>query len=81
MLLAKIKVTLKADILDPQGSALEKVLHNHNYPIDSVRVGKFLQLTLPDMEKEVAFGVVDEVCQKLLANPVIETYQFQLEEA
>lgn len=80
MLKAKVTVTLKKSILDPQGSAVEKSLRSMNYPVDSVRIGKFMEVTLNEDSKEEASKIMDEICHKLLSNPVIEDYTFELED-
>lgn len=79
MLKAKVIVTLKKSILDPQGSAVEKALRSMGYEVNEVRIGKFMEVTLPDTVRENASAIMDEMCRKLLANPVIETYHFELE--
>ncbi|MGI6449919.1 MAG: phosphoribosylformylglycinamidine synthase subunit PurS [Desulfitobacteriia bacterium] len=76
---AKVTVTLKKSILDPQGSAVEKALKTMGYPIDSVRIGKFMEVTIAETDKAKAESVMEEICRKLLANPVIEDYSFELE--
>lgn len=76
---AKVTVTLKKSILDPQGSAVEKALKTMGYPIDSVRIGKFMEVTIAETDKAKAESVMEEICCKLLANPVIEDYSFELE--
>ncbi|HHV65272.1 MAG TPA: phosphoribosylformylglycinamidine synthase subunit PurS [Peptococcaceae bacterium] len=76
---AKVIVTLKKSILDPQGSAVERSLKTMGYPVDSVRIGKFMEVTLAEANKAKAEEVMDEICRKLLANPVIEDYFFELE--
>ncbi|ADY56647.1 phosphoribosylformylglycinamidine synthase, purS [Syntrophobotulus glycolicus DSM 8271] len=80
MLKAKVNVTLKKSILDPQGSAVEKALRSMDYPVHSVRIGKFMEVTLNEESKEKATQVMDEICRKLLSNPVIEDYTFELED-
>lgn len=78
----KIEVTLKKSVLDPQGSAVEKALKALGYDnIGEVRVGKYLELTLEKVNghKEAA-EQVEEMCRRLLTNPVIEDYNFSLME-
>lgn len=82
MWLAKVYITLKGSVLDPQGSAVQKALEALGYPdIHDVRVGKYLELSLSAASQEVAASRVEEMCQGLLANPVIERYTFTLEAA
>ncbi|MDK2820790.1 MAG: phosphoribosylformylglycinamidine synthase subunit PurS [Clostridia bacterium] len=81
MLLAKIYVTLKPGVLDPQGEAVGNGLKAMGYKdVTSVRVGKYLELQLDTDDKSYAEEKVDEMCRRLLANPVIEKYRYTLEE-
>ena len=81
MFLAKIYVTLKPAVNDPPGQTVLAALRRMGYESASdVRVGKFLQLKVEGMERLQVERQVDEMCQKLLANPVIEDYRFELEE-
>jgi phosphoribosylformylglycinamidine synthase len=81
MFLAKIYVTLKPAVNDPPGQTVLAALRRMGYGSASdVRVGKFLQLKVEGMERLQAERQVDEMCQKLLANPVIEDYRYELEE-
>lgn len=77
----KIYVTLRESVLDPQGSAVMGSLHKmgHNQ-VEDVRIGKYLELMIADGEKDVD-ALVNEMCQKLLTNTVIEDYRFEVEEA
>lgn len=79
--LAKICVTPKAAILDPQGKTVASSLHSLGYDeVGDVRLGKYLELRLESSDAGTAAGRVDEMCRRLLANEVIEDYQFDLEE-
>ncbi|MDR3271330.1 MAG: phosphoribosylformylglycinamidine synthase subunit PurS [Peptococcaceae bacterium] len=80
MLKAQITVTLKQSILDPQGSAVEKSLRSMGYPIEAVRIGKFMEVRLAEDNVAKANEIVQEICHKLLSNPVIETYHYTLEQ-
>ena len=81
MFLAKIYVTLKPAVNDPPGQTVLAGLRRMGYESASdVRVGKFLQLKVEGMERLQVERQVDEMCQKLLANPVIEDYRYELEE-
>ncbi len=76
----KIFVVLKDGVLDPQGKAVERSLHSLGYgEIQDVRVGKYLELDLQESSREAAENRVREMCDKLLANPVIEDYRFEIE--
>jgi len=71
---------LKA-LLDPQGKAVTSSMKNLGLPeIDNVRIGKHITLELESGSKDEASQKVDEACKKLLANPIMEYYEFQLEE-
>ncbi|MDA8443342.1 MAG: phosphoribosylformylglycinamidine synthase subunit PurS [Peptococcaceae bacterium] len=81
MLTAKVLITLKKSILDPQGNTIKRALNSMGYPeVADVRQGKMMEVKLNDMAREKAVAIVDEMCQKLLANPVIEEYSFELVE-
>lgn len=81
MLRANIYVTLKEVILDPQGKAVKGALTSLGYgQVEDVRVGKYLVVTLKYDDREKAEQEVREMCQKLLANPVIEDFTFELQE-
>ena len=82
MLKAKIYVTLKAGVLDAQGDTVKSALETLGFKgVGDVRIGKFLVITLDGRTREEATAQVDEMCSRLLANPVIENYSFELEEA
>ena len=73
-------VTLKKDVLDPQGKVVEKTLKNMGYSnIDSVRQGKYFEIQLDETNKEKAKKIVEEIAQKLLTNIVIEDCKIILE--
>lgn len=75
---AKIHVTLKKGILDPQGKAIEHALDTLGFTsANNVRVGKYLELDLAETDKGKAEVAVKAMCEKLLANTTIEDYQFE----
>lgn len=80
MLKANVTVTLKKSILDPQGSAVEKALKSMGYAVDEVRIGKYMEVSLPEAARANATELMHEICRKLLSNPVIEDYRFELED-
>ena len=81
MFQARIYVTLKKGILDPQGKAVKNGLDSMGYRgVADVRVGKFLVLTLGSPDRRQAEQSVREMCDRLLANPVIEDYTFEVQE-
>ena len=71
---ATVTVTLKNGVLDPQGKAVEGALHSLGFEAADVRVGKFIELTLPDGTEDPR---IKEMCEKLLANTVIEDYTIE----
>jgi len=76
---AKIHVTLKPGILDPQGKAIEQALATLGYSSASnVRMGKYLELDLNEKDKVKAEVEVKAMCEKLLANTIIEEYRYEL---
>ena len=77
----KIFVSLKNGVLDPQGKAIERSLHALGYTeVGDVRVGKFLEVELNAASRAEAESRVREMCDKLLANTVIEDYRFEIQE-
>ena len=68
-------VTLKKDVLDPQGKVVSQTLKNMGYKnIINIRQGKFFEIELNEADKSKAKQIVDEISKKLLANVVIEDY-------
>lgn len=82
MFVSKVIVTLKEGILDPQGKAVHHALRSLGFrEVEDVRIGKFILLKFNEgTPREQAYHQTQQMCQKLLANPVIEDYQFQIEE-
>ena len=77
--MAKVYVTLKPVVNDPQGLAIKGGLQHLGFEtVDSVRMGKYLEVTLNDAEEANARGKVEDMCRKLLANPVIEDFRYEL---
>lgn len=77
----KIYVTLRESILDPQGSAVKGSLTKMGYgEVEDLRIGKYLELTIADSERDVD-ALVKEMCEKVLTNVVIEDYRYEVEEA
>jgi phosphoribosylformylglycinamidine synthase subunit PurS len=77
----KIFVSLKNGVLDPQGKAVEQSLHTLGYKeVQDVRVGKFVEFDLQASSREAAEGRIREMCDKLLANPVIENFHYEISE-
>jgi phosphoribosylformylglycinamidine synthase subunit PurS len=77
--LARVFVTLKPTVNDPQGLTIRGALLSLGFDgIDSVRAGKYMEIRLSDVDERGARARVEEMCRKLLANPVIEEYRFEL---
>lgn len=80
MYLAKVYVTLKPTVNDPQGLTIKGGLHMLGFTsVKQVRAGKYLEIQVEAADLAAAREQVRAMCQKLLANPVIETYRFDLE--
>ena len=80
MYLAKIYVTLKPTVNDPQGLTIKGALYNLGFSsVDDVRAGKYIEIRINEDDSNKANKQVSEMCHKLLANPVIENYRFELE--
>ncbi len=77
---AKVHVFLKPGVLDVQGKAVENALHGLGWPsVDGVRVGKTIEFDLKDAsDKAAAEAQVKDMCEKLLANTVIESYRVEV---
>ena len=72
-------VTLKKEVLDPQGKVVDQTLKNMGYKnIVSVRQGKYFDIELEETDKEKAKKIAEEICKKLLTNTVIEDYTINL---
>jgi len=81
MLLAKVYITLKPTVNDPQGLTIKGGLHTLGFEsVKSVRAGKYMEIQVEDEDRTKAEEQVREMCLKLLANPVIEDFRFELEE-
>ena len=77
---AHVYVTLKKEVLDPQGDAVRKALEGLGFgEVQSVRVGKFIELDLDASNRDEANTRVQSMCENLLYNPVIEDVRFTLE--
>jgi phosphoribosylformylglycinamidine synthase len=78
--LARVYVTPKTGVLDPQGKAVQHSLHTLGYPeVGDVRIGKYLEVRLVEVSRESAEVRVREMCERLLANRVIEDFRFEIE--
>ncbi len=76
---AYVKVTLKNGVLDPQGKAIEGALSSLGFAgVNGVRQGKYFEINLTGNDKEKAQSALKQMCEKLIANTVIENYEIEL---
>ncbi|MGE0213233.1 MAG: phosphoribosylformylglycinamidine synthase subunit PurS [Parvibaculaceae bacterium] len=76
---AKVRITLKSGVLDPQGKAIEGALSSLGFQeASNVRQGKYIELDVVAADKAAARRQVEAMCEKLLANTVIENYDIEL---
>lgn len=76
---ARVYVTYRRGILDPQGNAVARSLNALGFgEVDDVRVGKLIDIELRATDRAAAERTLDEMCRRLLANPVIEDYRYQV---
>jgi phosphoribosylformylglycinamidine synthase PurS subunit len=77
---AKIIITPKKAVLDPQGKTVQSALAHMGYTeVGAVHVGKYLEVELTGADREAARKQIDDACHKILSNPVIEDYRFEIE--
>ncbi len=77
---AKIVITPKKAVVDPQGKTVQNALTQMGYSgIGTVHVGKYMEVELAGMDTEAARRQIDDACHKILSNPVIEDYRFEIE--
>jgi len=77
---ARVFVTLKPSVFDPQGRTIAEALHSLGYAnVDDVRQGKYFELDLQTDEASTARKLAAEVADKVLANPVIESYRIEVD--
>lgn len=76
---AQVHITLKGGVLDPQGKAVESALHALGFSsIAGVRQGKFIEIAMDETDKAKAERAVRAMCEKLLANTIIENYSIDI---
>lgn len=81
-MLVKVFVTPRRDILDPQGRAVEQSLKSLGFvAVSDVRVGKYITLKVDAASPDEARAEVERMCERLLANTVIEDYRFEVEDS
>ena len=77
--LASVTVALQGDILDPAGEATAEALRRMGYPVNDVRIGRQVTLTLDAPDEVRARQLTQQMADALLANPIMETYQVKME--
>ncbi len=81
MYLSKVYITLKPTVNDPQGLTIKGALHTLGFQnVEEVRAGKYIEIRIEADSLEKARAEIQDMCKKLLANPVIENFRFDLEE-
>ena len=79
-MLAKIHITLKKDVLDPQGKVVANSLNALGFEnVQDVRQGKYIEVTIDEQDTDIAKQKLNQMCEKLLANLVIEDYSVEIE--
>ena len=77
---AKIVITPKKAVVDPQGKAVQNALEHMGYTgVGAVHVGKYLEIELAGSDRDAARKQIDDACHRFLSNPVIEDYRYELE--
>jgi phosphoribosylformylglycinamidine synthase PurS subunit len=77
----KVKIVLKDGILDPQGKAVLNAIHDLKHQsVEEVRIGKYVELTFDHKDKSFVEKEAREICDKILSNPVMENFDFEIEE-
>ena len=77
---ARVIITLKRTIMDAQGQTVERALHNLGYQgVGNLRIGKYVEMELDGEAADQLSAQVDEMCRKLLANPIIEDFRVEIE--
>jgi len=77
---ATVLVRPKHGILDPQGEAVESSLRQLGFAVDGARIGRVVDLEVETTDPEVARAAVERMCAQLLANPLIESYEIELQD-
>ena len=78
-MLVKVYITMREGILDPQGKAVLHSLHTLGYTsVEDVRIGKYIELNIAETPEQELDAKVKEMCSKLLANPIIEDFRYEV---
>ena len=81
MLEATVYITLRSGVLDPQGETVKHALHSLGYSqVAEVRMGKYMEIKLEGVDRQQALAQLEQMCQRLLANPVIEDYRIEIKD-
>jgi phosphoribosylformylglycinamidine synthase len=76
---ARIKITLKNGVLDPQGKAIQNAIASLGFSgVNDVRQGKYIEVDLAESNEDKARALLERICKELLANTVIENYAYEL---
>ena len=76
---ARIRITLKNGVLDPQGKAIQNALSSLGFSgVNDVRQGKYIEVDLKESDPDKARSIVEQMCKELLANTVIENYSYEI---
>lgn len=78
--IARVEVALKLGHIDPEGETTKNALVELKYPVESVRVSKVYEIVLKANSIDEAKGIIEEMCRRLLANPVKDDYRYNIEE-
>jgi len=76
---ARVYVTLRPSVLDPAGTAVQSALTQMDFAVESVRIGKYIEMVLDAEDEKDADTKLNLACDRLLTNPVIEDYCFELD--
>ncbi|HAR63955.1 MAG: phosphoribosylformylglycinamidine synthase [Candidatus Margulisiibacteriota bacterium] len=75
----KVYVSIKESVLDPQGKTVNEALHHLGYPtVSKTRIGKYITFDIDSNSQLAAEAQIKEVCEKVLTNPIIETFTYDL---
>ncbi len=77
---AKVTIELKAGMLDPEGTTAKRALGHLGYDVSSVKTAKLYEIVIEAESLDTAQHKVEEMCQKLIANPIIHNYRIKLQE-
>ena len=73
-----VKVMPRKEVLDSQGRAVERTLKHHGQNLSQCRVGKYIELEIPETDEQKALAKAAEICEFVLYNPLIEVYELEV---